>query len=277
MQEIPLWYAAILFAILGACTGSFYNVIVYRMPRGISLISPPSFCPHCKKHIPIWFNLPVIGWLILRGKSACCHQPISIRYPIGEALCGLLGAFALLLANFPFQDASLFSFTAPVAHWADSFALFWLLLAIYPISAVDFEFKLIPDSMSIGGIVIGILLSFFPGGITPLQSFLGAIFAGGGLYLIGFIAGKILKRDAMGLGDVKLVAGFGALMGIGNAFFALVLASLLGILVMVSYRLIKKENSQEIPFGPFLAIAAPIVYRFGDLFLNFYFGLFGLE
>ncbi len=270
MQEIPVWYAAILFAILGACVGSFYNVIVYRMPRGLSLISPPSFCPHCHKHIPIWYNLPVFGWLILRGKSACCKKPISIRYPLGESLCGLVGGFSLIFAN------SSTPFTAPVEHWADSFALFWLLLGIYPVAAIDFRHKLIPDSISIGGIVVGIALSFFPGGISPLESILGALFAGGGLYLVGFIAGKILKRDAMGLGDVKLVAGFGALMGFGKAFAVLVLASLLGILVMVPYRMLKKEKSQEIPFGPFLMVAAPIVYRFGDLFFNYYFALFGL-
>ena len=270
MQEIPIWYMAILFAILGACVGSFYNGVVYRMPRGLSLISPPSFCPHCQKHIPIWYNLPIVGWLILRGKSACCHQPISIRYPLGEACCGILGVLALILANYPF------SWTEPVAHWADSFALFWLLLAIYPVVAVDVAFKLIPDTISIGGIVVGILLSFFPEGLTPAQSILGGLFAGGGLYLLGFIAGKILKRDAMGLGDVKLVAGYGALMGVGLAFETLVLASLLGILVMVPYRMIKKEKSQEIPFGPFLAMAAPIVYLWGELFLNYYLGIFQL-
>ncbi len=271
MQEIPIWYAAILFAVLGACVGSFYNVIVYRMPRGISLVSPPSFCPHCHKHIPIWYNLPVVGWLILRGKSACCKKPISVRYPLGEALSGLVGAFALLLANYPL------SLDSPVRNWADSFALFWLLLGIYPVAAIDFKHKLIPDSISIGGIVAGILLSLFPGGISPAESVLGTLFAGGGLYLVGFVAGKILKRDAMGLGDVKLVAGFGAIMGFGKAFAVLVLASLIGILVMIPYRAIRKEKSAEIPFGPFLMLAAPIVYRFGDFFFAHYFALFGLE
>lgn len=271
MQEIPIWYAAILFAALGACVGSFYNVIVYRMPRGISLVSPPSFCPHCHKRIPIRYNLPVVGWLILRGKSHCCHRPISIRYPIGEALCGLLGVCALLLANAPF------SWTDSVTHWTDSLALFWLILGIYPVAAVDFEYKLIPDSISIGGIVAGLLLSLLPGGMTPIQSVLGALFAGGGLYLVGFLAGKILKRDAMGLGDVKLLAGFGAIMGFGKAFAVLVLASFLGILVMLPYRIVKKGVEREIPFGPFLAIAAPVVYRFGDAFFTYYFGLFGIS
>ena len=77
MKEIPLWYWLAVFFALGACVGSFYNVIVYRMPRGISLINPPSHCPLCKKRIPIRYNLPIVGWLWLRGKSACCHQPIS--------------------------------------------------------------------------------------------------------------------------------------------------------------------------------------------------------
>ena len=84
MEEIPLWYWLLVFFALGACVGSFYNVIVYRMPRGISLINPPSHCPLCKKHIPIRYNLPIVGWLWLRGKSACCKQPISVIYPIGN-------------------------------------------------------------------------------------------------------------------------------------------------------------------------------------------------
>ncbi|MFA6836414.1 MAG: prepilin peptidase [Fibrobacteraceae bacterium] len=271
MQDIPIWFVAIFFAIFGACLGSFYNVVVYRMPRGLSLISPPSFCPACKKRIPIWFNLPVIGWLILRGKSACCHTPISIRYPIGEALSGFLGVFALLLANYPFD------WTGPVVNWQGAIILFWLLLAIYPVSAVDFGFHLVPDTLSVGGIVVGFAVSFFPGGISPVDSFAGAVFAGGGLFLLGFIASKILKKDAMGMGDVKLLAGYGAMMGFGKAFAVMILASFLALLVMLPYRYFKKETSSEIPFGPFLAIAAPIVYRFGDLFLTFYFGLFGIE
>ena len=91
MEIFPLWYGLIVFFVIGACVGSFYNVVVYRMPRGISLVNPPSHCPLCKKRIPLYLNLPIVGWLMLRGKSACCKQPISPIYPIGEALCGLLG------------------------------------------------------------------------------------------------------------------------------------------------------------------------------------------
>ena len=277
MQEIPLWYWLIVFFGLGACVGSFYNVIVYRMPRGISLINPPSHCPLCKKRIPIRYNLPIVGWLWLRGKSACCKQPISVIYPIGESLCGLLGALALYAAAGFGTD-----FSRPVLSpevWADAAAMFWLLLGAYPVCAVDCKYKLIPDSISVGGIVAGLLISLVPGGITPLQSLIGAVVAGGGLYLLGWIATKVLKKDAMGFGDVKLLAGYGALMGVTGAVETLLVAALLGIVVMVPYGMLatkkaaKNKNSEEagqIPFGPFLAIAAPIIYLWGSALVDAY-------
>ena len=278
MQEIPLWYWLIVFFCLGACVGSFYNVIVYRMPRGISLINPPSHCPLCKKRIPIRYNLPIVGWLWLRGKSACCKQPISVIYPIGESLCGLLGALALYAAAGFGTD-----FSRPVLSpevWADAAAMFWLLLGAYPVCAVDCKYKLIPDSISVGGIVAGLLISLVPGGVTPLQSLIGAVVAGGGLYLLGWIATKVLKKDAMGFGDVKLLAGYGALMGLTGAVETLLVAALLGIVVMVPYGMLaakkaaKNKNSEEagqIPFGPFLAIAAPVIYLWGSALVEVYF------
>ena len=278
MQEIPLWYWLIVFFCLGACVGSFYNVIVYRMPRGISLINPPSHCPLCKKRIPIRYNLPIVGWLWLRGKSACCKQPISVIYPIGESLCGLLGALALYAAVGFGTD-----FSRPVLSpvvWADAAAMFWLLLGAYPVCAVDCKYKLIPDSISVGGIVAGLLISLVPGGVTPLQSLIGAVVAGSGLYLLGWIATKVLKKDAMGFGDVKLLAGYGALMGVTGAVETLLVAALLGIVVMVPYGVLaakksaQNKNSEEagqIPFGPFLAIAAPIIYLWGSTLVDAYF------
>lgn len=269
MEEIPLWYWLIVFFGLGACVGSFYNVIVYRMPRGISLINPPSHCPLCKKPIPIRYNLPIVGWLWLRGKSACCKQPISIIYPIGEGLCGLLGAislFAAVAVNYGAVVPELFC--APVMNpvvWANAFAMFWLLLGAYPVCAVDCQYKLIPDSISVGGIVAGLLLSMVPGGITPFQSLIGAAVAGGGLYALGWVATKVLKKEAMGFGDVKLLAGYGALMGLTGAVETLVLAALLGILVMVPLR-----KKGQIPFGPFLAVAAPFMYLWGGTLMDLY-------
>ena len=277
MEEIPLWYWLLVFFALGACVGSFYNVIVYRMPRGISLINPPSHCPLCKKHIPIRYNLPIVGWLWLRGRSACCKQPISVIYPIGEALCGMLGAIALFAAvavNAGSVSAGLLG--APVmepAVWASAFAMFWLLLGAYPVCAVDCKYKLIPDSISVGGVVAGLLISLIPGGITPMASLLGAVVAGGGLYLVGWVATKVLKKEAMGFGDVKLLAGYGALMGLTGAVETLVVAAVLGIVVMVPYSKMaagKGDGSGQIPFGPFLAVAAPFMYLWGDTLFELY-------
>ena len=278
MNEIPLWYWLAVFFALGACVGSFYNVIVYRMPRGISLINPPSHCPLCKKQIPIRYNLPIVGWLWLRGKSACCHQPISVIYPIGEALCGLLGALSLFAAVAVSHGSVVPAlFTAPVvdpAVWAFAFGLFWLLLGAYPVCAVDCKYKLIPDSISVGGIVAGLLISLIPGGITPIASLLGAVIAGGGLYLVGWVASKVLKKDAMGFGDVKLLAGYGALMGLTGAVETLVAAAVLGIVVMVPYGKMAANKGDgsggQIPFGPFLAVAAPFMYLWGDTLFELY-------
>ena len=277
MKEIPLWYWLAVFFALGACVGSFYNVIVYRMPRGISLINPPSHCPLCKKRIPIRYNLPIVGWLWLRGKSACCHQPISVIYPIGEALCGLLGALALFAAVAVSHGSVVPAlFAAPVvdpAVWAFALGLFWLLLGAYPVCAVDCKYKLIPDSISVGGVVAGLLISLIPGGITPMASLLGAVVAGGGLYLVGWVATKVLKKEAMGFGDVKLLAGYGALMGLTGAVETLVVAAVLGIVVMVPYSKMaagKGDCSGQIPFGPFLAVAAPFMYLWGDTLFELY-------
>ncbi|MBR6453261.1 MAG: prepilin peptidase, partial [Fibrobacter sp.] len=215
----------------------------------------------------------------LRGKSACCKQPISVIYPIGEALCGLLGALALYAAVGFGTD-----FTRPVLApqaWANAAALFWLLLGAYPVCAVDCKYKLIPDSISVGGIVAGLLISLIPGGITPLQSLLGAVGAGGGLYLLGWIATKVLKKEAMGFGDVKLLAGYGALMGFTGAVETLIVAAVLGLLVMLPYGMItakkanknggeNNEESGQIPFGPFLAVAAPFMYLWGNQLVVLY-------
>jgi leader peptidase (prepilin peptidase)/N-methyltransferase len=123
------------------------------------------------------------------------------------------------------------------------------------------------------------LISLVPGGVTPLQSLIGAVVAGGGLYLLGWIATKVLKKDAMGFGDVKLLAGYGALMGVTGAVETLLVAALLGIVVMVPYGMLaakkaaKNKNSEEagqIPFGPFLAIAAPIIYLWGSALVDAY-------
>ena len=160
--------------------------------------------------------------------------------------------------------------------------LLWLMISLVPIFVIDFRYHLLPDSISIGGIVVGIILSFLPGGITPWQSILGAILAGGGLYLFAKLIAKIIGSEAMGFGDVKLLAGYGAIMGAALAAEILILASVIGVCIVFPTRLIfakafKTENETspgEFPFGPFLAISAPIIFIYGSKILGLYLGMF---
>lgn len=238
-------------------------------PGEFHCFHPPLFAPIVKNGFPSATIFPLSVGFFCAEKAPAATDPSASAIPSAKHFVAFWEPLRSSLPIIRFLGQN------PLPTGL-TLALFWLILGIYPVAAVDFEYKLIPDSISIGGIVVGLSLSFFPGGITPAESLFGTLLAGGGLYLIGFIAGKILKRDAMGLGDVKLLAGFGALMGFEKAFAVLVLASFIGILVMLPYRALQKKVGKEIPFGPFLALAAPIVYRFGDLFFVYYFGLFGI-
>ena len=259
---IFLW---LLFPILGACFGSFFNVLIYRMPREISLVRPGSHCPVCKHKIALWHNIPVFGWLILRGRCANCREPISISYPMVELLAAMLGFAATFLAEpNPWQSVNL----------VKSISLFWLLLTLIPIFAIDFKYLLLPDTVTIGGILLGFALSFFPGSIGWLSSLIGIAVCGGGLFLFGFVCSKILKKEGMGFGDVKLFAGFGAIMGAELAGISLIIGATLALVVTIPHRFLAKKDMQSpLPFGPFLGIAAPISYLFGDAILKFFLSL----
>jgi len=253
---IASFFLWILFPILGACFGSFFNVLIYRMPREMSIIKPGSHCPNCKHKILPWQNIPILSWLLLGGRCANCKETISIKYPLVEFLCILLGfAAALLTQPSPWQDVNL----------VRAIALFWLMITLVPIFAIDFKYLLLPDTITIGGIVLGFALSFFEGGIGWLNSLIGIAACGGGLFLFSFITSKIIKREGMGFGDVKLFAGFGAIMGAELAFLILMIGATLAITTTVPFRFFTKKDMQSpLPFGPFLGIAAPISYLFGN-------------
>jgi len=149
---------------------------------------------------------------------------------------------------------------AKAANLADGIAMFWLMVTLIPIFAIDFKYLLLPDTVTIGGILVGFALSFFEGGIGWRSSLIGFAACGGGLYLFSVISAKIIKKEGMGFGDVKLFAGFGAIMGAELAFVALIIGSAIAIITIVPFRIITKENmSAPMPFGPFLGLAAPIV------------------
>jgi leader peptidase (prepilin peptidase)/N-methyltransferase len=258
---IPPLFGTIVAGLFGLMAGSFFNVVIYRMPRGESVVWPPSRCMNCGYRIPFYLNVPVLAWLLLRGKCKSCATPLSVQYPLIEALTGALAAS--VAAFFLYRnDGYALDFQIGMA---------WLVLASVPIFVIDFRHFLIPDLMTYPGILLGLGLSFLPGGLTPQQSFTGAAGAGLFLWLIGFAASLLLKKEAMGLGDVKLVAMSGALFGIQTALFGLIFASVLGCLVGVPMMIMRKLNeSRHIPFGPYICVGTVFAAFFGQEALAWY-------
>ena len=241
MQIIP----SLFVFIFGAVIGSFLNVLIYRLPRKISIIAPHSFCPNCRKPIRWYENIPIISYVILRGRCANCQKPISLRYPIVETVTGLLFIYAFSRYNLDFE----FFFIA------------FFFCAMIVVAFIDFSFQVIPDIISMPGIVFGIIYQIIKGEF--LISLVGMLFGGGLILLIRIIGGKAYKKEVMGMGDVYLTAMIGAFVGfpfiIPAIFIAALVGAVLGILYIVSTR---QSRESPIPFGPFLAIGGTAVIIF---------------
>lgn len=243
--------------IFGSIVGSFLNVCIYRMPRGESIVLPPSRCPSCKKSIEWRDNIPFLSYILLKGKCRKCGDKISPRYFIVELITAI--TFLVLYVNFGIS----FRF------WIYSLVTFSLII----ISFIDLEFQVIPDTISIGGIFLGIAFSI----ILPrlhyvstwkaslLDSFLGVFVGGGLLYLTGILGKLAFKKDSMGGGDVKLLAMLGAFLGWKLAIFIFFLAPFFGAPVGIYSKFIKKEDL--IPYGPFISLASFFVMIFGGRIL----------
>ncbi len=224
----------------GACIGSFLNVVIYRLPRGESIVSPRSRCPGCGREIRAWENIPIVSFLILRGKCAGCGGAISWRYPAVELLTAA-GVGAIFLLDGP---------GIPLLRDL----LFFCLLV--PIAFIDLDHRIIPDELSLGGLAAGIFLSFLPGGDWK-GSVAGALLGGGILYATAFLYEKIRGAEGMGGGDIKLLAMIGAFLGwrgtLATIFFGALLGATGGILAM---RKGGEGLKTAIPFGPYLCAAA---------------------
>lgn len=266
---VPQVFALVVSGVFGLIWGSFSNVLIYRVPKGISLLWPPSACPHCLTPVKLWHNVPVLGWVFLRGRCAHCHTLISGTYPLVEALTALLAVSA---AWFALPQTG-----GPGAwNWIPLLLAVWIAVNMPALFAVDFSHKLIPDTISLGGILLGFAIAWLPGGMGWQSALLGILLAGGGLWAFSWIMGKFLRRDAMGFGDIKLVAGFGALLGAGQAVAATILASFLALVCYFALGrfLFKNKENAEIPFGPFLQVGALLIILWGDFLLGFYWSLF---
>ncbi|HEV8129566.1 MAG TPA: prepilin peptidase [Candidatus Eisenbacteria bacterium] len=239
---------------LGLVFGSFLNVIIARLPRGESIISPPSRCPRCKARIKPWDNIPVLSFLILRGRCRNCRKPISWRYPMVEITAGVL---LFLLARRAEHPALL------VPHAA-------FLLALVAVAWIDLDTRTIPDAVTIPGVGLGLAASLFgPPGI--LAAALGALAGGLSLWLVGAIYERATGVPGMGGGDVKLAAMMGAFLGAGGVFGAIFLASfagsVFGLLLIARGR---GGRRSAIPFGTFLAPSAVALLLYGDALFRWY-------
>jgi len=240
--------------VLGLCIGSFVNVIIYRWSKGLSIIKPLfSFCPNCKKTLKWYHNIPIISYVILRGRCAYCKAPISLRYPLVELTCG----FIMLWCYFKIK---------PLFGWEGFFTITLFLLVLVPIAFIDLEKKEIPDELSYLLIFSGWLLSIL--GFNPIigaETSIVSGFAGVGLlFLINDVYYIFSGKDGMGMGDFKLMGGIGAFLGYKSFYYIIVIASLTGILTygaLILWEWVKGKGfnfnmEAQIPFGPFLALAS---------------------
>ncbi len=252
---------AILYAtaaVLGLVMGSFLNVIIYRVPRNLSVVRPRSFCPKCHAKIPWYENVPVASYLVLRGRCRRCGARISPRYPIVEAV----GAVLAIVALWGF---------GPTLNAAFAFAF---LMALTAVTLIDWDFRIIPDGISIPFIAIGLLWSVVNPALTLAGSAVGALAGGGSLYLIGLIYKGVRKAEGMGGGDVKLMAMIGAFLGIKLVVPVILIASFAGAVYGITLLRAGKGARAAVAFGSFLAPSAAVCLLWGNRLVSWYLGGF---
>lgn len=254
----------ILAALFGLIAGSFLNVVIHRWPLGESVLKPlRSYCPHCKETIAWYDNIPLLSYLLLKGKCRHCGGQISFQYFAVELLSCLLS----LATWFYFQR---------VAHY---FIYYCLLVApLIAVIFIDLKHRIIPNAITLPGITVGVIVHYWDA--PPLwetqalmESLIGIAVGGGFLFIVAWTYEKIKKREGLGMGDVKLAMMFGAFFGWQQVLMILLFGSVLGSLVGLLVVAIKRDWLYQLPFGPFLAIAAALQLFFGEPILVWYLAL----
>ena len=245
----------LLVFLFGAILGSFANVCIHRLPKEQSILYPSSHCPHCGNSIKFYDNIPILSYLILTGKCRQCKKPISARYPIVEGISGLLSLALFMRYGITLQFLLLVAFTS----------------SLLIITFIDFDYQIIPDVISIPGIPLGIVASFFIPSMSWSDSLIG-ILSGGGLLLLVAIGYKWLTgREGMGGGDIKLLAMIGAWLGWKAIPFVLLSSSMIGVIIGGGAGLVASKGlKSKIPFGPFLSLASIIYIFFGQELISWY-------
>jgi len=232
----------VVAAVFGAVVGSFLNVVILRLPKeGASIVFPASHCPRCQQPLSWFENIPLLSFLVLRGRCRTCKGSISWQYPLVEAAMAALSALVYQRFGLSFELFYYFAFCAA------------LLVIIF----IDIHHQIIPDRISLPGIVLGFVGSFGNHTVTWQQSALGVLLGGGLLYAVAFGYYALTKREGMGGGDIKLLAMIGAFLGWQSLLYVVFASSLTGSLVGVAAMVKQGKGGQtRIPFGPFLALAA---------------------
>ncbi len=245
-----------LFAFMfGAVVGSFLNVCIYRLPLEQSVVSPGSRCMGCGTAIRWYDNIPILSWLVLQGRCRSCKVPFSIRYPLVELLTGLLAVALFLKFGLSPSLVVMFLFCA----------------ALVVITFIDFDHQIIPDEISLPGIIIGFLCSFFLPGHGWLSSLFGIMVGWGSLALIFYGYLWLTGREGMGGGDAKLLAMMGAFLGLQAVPFIIFASSLVGTVAGLSIMAVqRKDRHLAIPFGPYLALGAVLYIFFGPQLIQWY-------
>ncbi len=296
MHDILAFFTPFV-VLFGACIGSFLSVCIYRIPRDESIVKPRSHCPSCGKLIPWYFNIPVLSWLMLGGKCHYCKSRISPRYLILEVFTALLFTVPWLqtvagmampqeLLDLWYRHGN--DLLSPPPYWVSLTPLLspWLLPAYWLViwglilgTFVDLEHYILPDRVTIGGMIAGVIISalvpelhFTASRVTALiRSGVGLAFGFGLLWLVSWLGEMAFKKEAMGFGDVKLMGAIGAFFGWKAVLFTLLSASLFGSIIGVGLIALGKRQLQgRIPFGPFLALGTLLWMFWGRTLLSAY-------
>ena len=247
--------AYIVSIIFGALVGSFLNVCILRLPKEESIVWPGSHCPHCKHPIKFYDNIPLVSYILLKGRCRHCHSPISFQYPLVEGITAL--GSLLLFMKFGPSLSYLFYFL--------------FVAALIVITVIDLYHQIIPDVISLPGIGVGLVASLMIPQITLSNSITGILFGSGSLFLVSAYYEWLRKKEGMGLGDAKLLAMIGAFLGwkavILTIFFSSLIGSITGIIMML---LKGKDFKYAIPFGPFLSVGAVVALFYQNEIITWY-------
>jgi leader peptidase (prepilin peptidase)/N-methyltransferase len=260
VTDLPRWFLAPLAGVLGLVLGSFLNVCIVRWgaePKQ-SVVRPRSRCPRCGTSLKPWDNIPVLSWMLLGGKCRSCRLPISPMYPLVELGTGLI--WAMLFWHF-----------GPTLHALGGALYFTILLGI---ALTDFRNYIIPDEFTVGGLVVGLLLAA-AGGMAGLgTALLGAAVGFGTLWLVGWAGTALFKKEAMGGGDIKMMAMVGAFTGWMGVLLTIFLGAIIAVLIFVPILIFRRDKL--VPFGIFLALGAAVTWIAGADLIGWYRGMVGL-